>query len=102
MVGPWHAHPDRIRPRELARCDATEAAEPRFTLAELREKHPAVGVDTRTVRTGPAHALLEATREAGVVVGAHRRADRLGSRLGPVAHTLLHRSHCPVVVVPTG
>ncbi|MFF4550090.1 universal stress protein [Streptomyces sp. NPDC001406] len=89
--------------RELAQRDATEAAVPRFALTELREKHPAVGVDTRTVRTGPARALLEATREAGVVViGAHRRADHLGPRLGPVVRTLLHRSHCPVVVVPTG
>jgi len=87
--------------RELALRDAGEAAVSRFTMAELREKHPEVGVETSTVRTGPAHALLEATRDAGVVViGAHRRPDRLGPRLGPVAHTLLHRSHCPVAVVP--
>ena len=89
--------------RELALRDVSEAAVPRYTMAELREQHPEVGVETSTVRTRPAHALLEATREAGVVViGAHRRPDRLGPRLGPVAHTLLHRSHCPVVLVPTG
>ncbi|MFF4255195.1 universal stress protein [Streptomyces sp. NPDC001663] len=88
--------------RDLAQRDATEAAVPRFSLAGLRERHPEVGVETRTVRTGPAHALLEATRDAAVVViGAHRRTDRHGPRPGPVAHTLLHRSHCPVVVVPT-
>ncbi|MFD6286738.1 universal stress protein [Streptomyces sp. NPDC060205] len=46
-------------------------------------------------------ALLEATRAADVVViGARHR--RLGPQLGPTAHTLLHRSHCPVLVVPTG
>ena len=87
--------------RELALRDASEAAVPRFTMAELRENHPAVGVETSTVRTRPAQALLEATREAGVVVIGARRPDRLGPRLGPVTHTLLHRSHCPVVVVPT-
>jgi nucleotide-binding universal stress UspA family protein len=89
--------------RELARRDAAEEAVPRFTMADLKEKHPEVGVETRTVRTSPAHALLEATREAGVVViGAHRRAGRHGTHLGPVALTLLHRSHCPVAVVPAG
>ncbi|MGW7409981.1 universal stress protein [Streptomyces sp. NPDC054833] len=89
--------------RELVLRDASEAAVPRFTMAELREQHPEVDVETSTIRTRPAHALLEATRESGVVViGAHRRPDRLGPRLGPVAHTLLHRSHCPVVLVPTG
>lgn len=86
----------------LARQDRAEDAVPRFTMARLRERHPAVEVESRTVRTGPAHALLEATRDcAVVVVGAHRRTNRLGPQLGTVAHTLLHRSHCPVVVVPT-
>ncbi|MGW6012065.1 universal stress protein [Streptomyces sp. NPDC055210] len=48
-------------------------------------------------------ALLEATRAADVVViGAHQRAHRVGPHLNPTAHTLLHRSHCPVLVVPTG
>jgi hypothetical protein len=55
----------------------TEEAVSRFTVAELRERYPEVGVETRTVRTGPAHALLEATREAGVVViAAYRRPGR--------------------------
>ncbi|KOU58112.1 stress-inducible protein [Streptomyces sp. MMG1533] len=86
---------------QLAQEERDEEAVPRFTMARLREQHPEVGVESRTVRTAPAHALLEATREAAVVViGAHRRTSRLGPQLGPVAHTLLHRSHCPVLVVP--
>ncbi|MDX3637106.1 universal stress protein [Streptomyces europaeiscabiei] len=86
----------------LARHGRAEEAVPRFALTRLRERHPAVDVETRTVRTGAAHSLLEATREAAVVViGAHRHGGA-GTRLGPVAHTLLHRSHCPVVVVPDG
>jgi nucleotide-binding universal stress UspA family protein len=75
------------------------AAEPAAgcALTRLRDLYPAVGVETRMVRTGPAQALLDATREAAVVViGGRRRAGDLG----PVAHTLVHRSHCPVIVVP--
>ncbi|MEV7144121.1 universal stress protein [Streptomyces tauricus] len=87
----------------LTQRDRAEEAVPRYTVARLKEQHPAVGTDTRTVRTGPVYALLEATRAADVVViGAHHRAHRVGLHLGPVAHTLLHRSHCPVLVVPTG
>ncbi|SNX56056.1 nucleotide-binding universal stress UspA family protein [Streptomyces sp. TLI_55] len=88
--------------RRREREDRAEEAVPRFSLARLEEQHPGVGVAARTVRTGPAHALLAATGDSAVVViGVHRRAGHLGPRLGPVAHTLLHRSHCPVVLVPT-
>ncbi|GGN48462.1 universal stress protein [Streptomyces albiflavescens] len=86
---------------EAVRLARSEEAVPRFTVAELRERYPHVGVDTRTVRTGPAHALLQATRDADVVViAAHRRPGRLRPWPGSVTRTLLHHSHCPVVVVP--
>jgi nucleotide-binding universal stress UspA family protein len=72
-------------------------------VAALQEKYPQVGVETHAVGSGPAHALLEATRAVDVVViAAHRRPERLGLRLGPVPHALLHRAHCPVVLVPDG
>ncbi|GAA3367532.1 universal stress protein [Streptomyces antimycoticus] len=87
--------PDRQR---KARNHRAEEAVERFSIARLREECPEVDVDSRAVRTGLAHALLAASSGAGVVIiGAHRRAGRLG----PVAHTLLHHSHCPVVLVPT-
>ncbi|NEA54701.1 universal stress protein [Streptomyces sp. SID13666] len=35
-----------------------------------------------------------------IVVTAHRRQGLLGPQLGPVATTLLHHSHCPVLLVP--
>jgi len=76
------------------REERAERAVPRFSVAGLREEHPRVPVDIRTVDTDPAHALLEAAHEAAVVViGTHRHT-------GAVAHTLLCRSHCPVVLVP--
>ncbi|MFJ8142345.1 universal stress protein [Streptomyces sp. NPDC096013] len=87
---------------QLAQQGRAEDSVTRFSLARLSERHPVVRVENRTVRTGPAHALLEATRDCAlVVVGAHHRTHRFGPRLGPVANTLLHRSHCPVAVVPT-
>ncbi|GAA3545395.1 universal stress protein [Streptomyces osmaniensis] len=88
--------------RRRAQNDLAEDAVPRFDLARLRDEHPEVGVETHTVRRGAARALLDDTRESAVVViGAHRRSSRLGPQLGPVAHTLLRSSHCPVVLVPT-
>ncbi|MFF7452437.1 MULTISPECIES: universal stress protein [unclassified Streptomyces] len=87
---------------ELARVDAAEEAVPRFSMAALHERYPEVAVEARTLRTSPAHALLEATREAGLaVIGVHH-AGLPRPKLGPVAHTLLHRSHCPVLLVPNG
>lgn len=87
----------------LALHSRAEEAVPRFAMAEIREQHPGVEVESRTVRTAPAHALVEATREAAVVViGSHRTDSPLGAHRGSVAHALLHRSHCPVLVVPTG
>ncbi|SBT89645.1 Nucleotide-binding universal stress protein, UspA family [Streptomyces sp. DI166] len=82
--------------RELAVTGRSEGAVARFSLAGLKERFPTIDVETRTVRTGPARALLDATADAAVVVIGTRRR-----RPGPVAHTLLHRSHCPVVLVPT-
>ncbi|WP_199827323.1 universal stress protein [Streptomyces xylophagus] len=68
-----------------------------------QRSRPRVAVESRTVHTAPAHALVEATRDAVVVViGSHRPGSGRGGHLGPVARTLLHHSHCPVVVVPTG
>ncbi|MFI1566489.1 universal stress protein [Streptomyces sp. NPDC020490] len=88
--------------RRMAQHDRAEEAVARFSLARLQEQHPTVGVDARTVRSGAAQALLEATREAAVVViGSHGRAGRLGPHLGTVAHTLLHHAHCPVLLVPS-
>ncbi|MET7689270.1 universal stress protein [Streptomyces sp. NPDC005483] len=94
------AGPGQRRPAVRGR---TEEAVSRFVLAGVREQHPGVEIESRTVRTAPAHALVEASREAAVVViGAHRPGSRHGTRLGPVAHALLHHSHCPVLIVPTG
>ncbi|MCC5033865.1 universal stress protein [Streptomyces sp. WAC 00631] len=89
---------------DINRQAAAEEAVPGFTVAGLREKHPRVGIETRTVRSGPVHALLNATRTADVVViASHRRPGegRYGFQLGHVTRALLHHAHCSVVVVPS-
>jgi nucleotide-binding universal stress UspA family protein len=73
------------------------------TLARLRERHPDVAVETGAVLGGAAHALLDATHDAAlVVVATHRRAGAKGPRTGPLTRALLQGSHCPVVLVPPG
>ncbi|OIJ68717.1 hypothetical protein WN71_006575 [Streptomyces mangrovisoli] len=59
------------------------------------------GHGTRTGQGVSARTLIEATREAAfVVVGLRRLAGRPGPHPGSCAHLLLHRSHCPVALVP--
>ncbi|MGW1071193.1 universal stress protein [Streptomyces sp. NPDC002537] len=77
-------------------------AVPQFAVAPLRDEFPGVPVRTEAMCLSAGHALVEASREAELVVlAAHRRPQRLGLRLGPVTHALLQHAHCPVTVVPT-
>ncbi|MBT2381361.1 universal stress protein [Streptomyces sp. CB00316] len=54
----------------------------------------------RTVEGPARRVLLAASRDAGLLIVGRRRPGRLGPHLGRVAHTVLHHSGCPVVVVP--
>uniref|UniRef100_UPI0037D9C254 universal stress protein n=1 Tax=Streptomyces sp. C11-1 TaxID=3444503 RepID=UPI0037D9C254 len=50
---------------------------------------------------GAATQLVDSGREAGLtVVGRRVRGSSLGTRIGPVAHAVLHHARTPVVVVP--
>ncbi|MFM9589242.1 universal stress protein [Streptomyces scabiei] len=78
-----------------------EEAVPRFALGALRERYRDVPVEAVTVRTSPVDTLLEASCEAGLlVIGTHHRTSSLAPHHTPVAPVLLHRSGCPVAVVP--
>jgi nucleotide-binding universal stress UspA family protein len=72
------------------------------SLAGYREQYPDVTVDRLVSDRTPAQALVEASKNAAlVVVGARRRrAPLAGMALGRVNHTVLHHARCPVVVVP--
>ncbi|MFE6523259.1 universal stress protein [Streptomyces sp. NPDC057794] len=84
---------------EPARLHEEKAAE---ELATAVQDVPAdVEVRRRTVEGHAREVLVDASHEADLlVVGARRRSGHRGPQLGRIAHAALHRSACPVAVVP--
>ncbi|CAL9345432.1 Universal stress protein [Streptomyces sp. enrichment culture] len=84
---------------EPARLHEEKAAE---ELATAVQDVPAdVEVRRRTVEGHAREVLVDASHEADLlVVGARRRPGHRGPQLGRIAHAALHRSACPVAVVP--
>ncbi|MGW1964465.1 universal stress protein [Streptomyces sp. NPDC001935] len=71
------------------------------TLAPWREKFPAVEVRRQAVIGGAGPHLVEASRDAAlVVVGRRNRQSPVGGHIGPVTQAVLHHSTAPVAVVP--
>lgn len=72
-----------------------------LALAIWRDKYPGVALDTALVHSlHPAEKVLAAADGADlVVVGSHPQGELRGLLRGSVAHTLVHRSPCPVAVV---
>jgi nucleotide-binding universal stress UspA family protein len=86
--------PEWLRARE--RIDLTVAE----SLAGRRERYPEVEVLTRTVSARPAAALIEASRDASlVVVGSRGRGGFAGLLLGSVSREVLMQAAAPVAVV---
>ena len=78
-------------------------AEERALLAERlagwSQKYPDVEVEHVLVRDRPAHALVEESARAGlVVVGSRGRGGLAGLLLGSVGHALLHHARSPVLI----
>ena len=70
------------------------------SLAEIRQKHPAVPVVEQVVEERPAVALVEASHDAPMlVVGSRGRGGISGLLLGSVSQAVLHQAHCPVAVI---
>lgn len=69
-------------------------------LAGWREKYPDVEVRRVIVPSRPAHALLEESKQASLlVVGARGRGRVPRLLLGSTSQALIHRAACPVAVV---
>ncbi|GAU70792.1 putative Usp family protein [Streptomyces sp. NBRC 110611] len=69
-------------------------------VAGRRERYPNVLVEQKVVRAGAREALIEASRDAELlVVGARGHGGFVGLLLGSVSQALLHHAHCPVAVV---
>jgi nucleotide-binding universal stress UspA family protein len=71
-------------------------------LAPWRERYPGVRVQTDVLADRPAHALVD--RSAGarlLVVGCHHHGALHRILLGSVSHTTLYHAECPVAVIPS-
>ncbi|WP_328505444.1 universal stress protein [Streptomyces sp. NBC_00391] len=83
---------------ELTRRETTALTE---VLRPWREKHPDVEVTEEPHYGTPGNHLVDASREASlVVVGRRVRRSPFGAHIGPVTHAVLHHSTAPVAVVP--
>lgn len=71
------------------------------SLGDVADTEPTVRMHEVVVRDSPARALVGASEHAELLVlAARRRPPGPGLHLGPVTHGVLHRAHCPVLVVP--
>lgn len=69
-------------------------------LVPWRREFPGVEVVEESRRGKAAEHLLEASREASLlVVGRRVRHSPVGAHIGPVVHAVLHHAGVPVVVV---
>jgi nucleotide-binding universal stress UspA family protein len=81
----------------LGKQDAATLAE---VLHHWKEKYPAVKVVEESRSGSAAVQLVDASREASlVVVGRRIRRSPLGAHIGPVTHAVLHHATAPVAVV---
>ena len=70
------------------------------SLRPWRDKYPDVAVTARVTTSGPAPALIDHSRGAGLlVVGCRGRGGFRGLLLGSVSQAVIHHAHCPVTVV---
>jgi nucleotide-binding universal stress UspA family protein len=102
----WLLPTHNLGPDLPARTTLDEAREEaRRLLSEMMAgwaaKYPEVPVQLRPVQgMNPSHELIEASREAGlVVVGSRGRGGFTGLLLGSVGRDLVGHAHCPVAVV---
>ncbi|KPI19052.1 UspA domain-containing protein [Actinobacteria bacterium OK074] len=83
---------------DLARQEAEELT---ALLRPWRQKFPSVDVTEETPAGSAPAALVDAAREASlVVVGRRIRRGTFGAHIGPVTHAVLHHATAPVAVVP--
>ncbi|MFF0789268.1 universal stress protein [Streptomyces spiralis] len=78
-----------------------EHAELLSRAARPGKEFPGVNVVTELAAGAAASALVDASKEAGLLVlPRHPAEGRLGLPLGSVTHAVLHHASCPVAIVP--
>lgn len=97
--GPYDAYNAEIWERTAADITAGLTEMVNELLADAQAKHPEVSVQVQVVRGRPGTALVDASKQAGlVVVGSRGRGGFTGLLLGSTSKHVLRESHCPVIV----
>ncbi|GCB42908.1 universal stress protein [Streptomyces sp. NL15-2K] len=97
---PYFAYGLQADPQLSTELGKQEAAALAEVLHRWKEKYPAVEVVEESGWGSPAVQLVDASREASlVVVGRRIRRSALGAHIGPVTHAVLHHSTAPVAVI---
>jgi nucleotide-binding universal stress UspA family protein len=79
------------------------AAQAGSLLAPWRERYANVRVHIEVLADKPAHALVEKSRTARLlIVGCHHHKALHRMLQGSVSHTSLYHAACPVAIIPTG
>lgn len=98
----WEPPGERWVPPDFdpAEVTAAEQAAVETELAQWRESFPDLAIEVQVTPGQPAALLVEASREAQlVVVGTRGRGGLRGMLLGSVSQQLIHHARCPVAVV---
>ncbi|NUK23141.1 universal stress protein [Streptomyces lunaelactis] len=100
-LSPYFAYGLPADPRLNAQLAADEATILAEVLRPWRKKFPAVEVVELSRSGKAADHLVDASRDALlVVVGRRIRRSPFGTHIGPVTHAVLHHATAPVVVIP--
>jgi nucleotide-binding universal stress UspA family protein len=98
---PYIAYGLPVDPELNAQLAASEAEALTEVMSPWRLKFPEVEVVEASWPGKPAVQLVDASREASLlVIGRRIRRAALGAHIGPVAHAVLHHATAPVAVVP--
>ncbi|MFI0789900.1 universal stress protein [Streptomyces lydicus] len=91
-----------VDPNLQADLAAQQSDALRTALRPWQEKYPGIDVIEQAVIGQPAHHLVDAGADAGLVVlGRHTSRSWAGTtRIGHIAHAVLHHCSAPVAVVP--
>ncbi len=99
VVANWPMGPMQANITEWQRQNARDVIEQarKTFFAEVGESPPEVRIELRYSHVVP--TLIEASKEAQMVVAGSRGTGPLGRLLGSVSTGLVHHAHCPVAVI---